>query len=73
MYFGKAEEQLVMEYLKTKDPVFYEEKIHPLLGKIAYGVCKGKDFKPRPYFTSRSVIEGCRSHLWVTLLFNYDP
>ena len=73
MYFGKAEEQLVSEYLKTKDPAFYEENIHPLLGKIAYGVCKGKGFKPRPYFTSRSVIEGCRSHLWETLLFNYDP
>ena len=73
MYFGKHEEQLVAEYLKTRDPVFYEEKIHPLLGKIAYGVCLGKGFNPRAYFTSRSVIEGCRSHMWETLLFKYDP
>ena len=73
MYFGKREEQLVIEYLKTRDPVFYKEKIHPLLGKIAYGVCLSKGFNPRAYFTSRSVIEGCRSHMWETLLFNYDP
>ena len=72
-YFSQREEDLVKEYLATQDEEFYKKNIHLLLVKIANGVVRGKDFQPRRYFRSQAIITSCVSHLWETLVNNYDP
>ena len=72
-YFSQREEGLVKEYLATQDKEFYKKNIHSLLVKIANGVVRGKDFQPRRYFRSQAIISSCVSHLWETLVNNYDP
>ena len=72
-YFAQREERLVKEYLATQDEEFYKKNIHSLLVKIADGVVRGKDFQPRRYFRSQAIITSCVSHLWETLINNYDP
>ena len=72
-YFAQREEDIVKEYLTTQDEEFYKNNIHLLLMKIANGVVRGKDFQPRRYFRSQAIITSCVSHLWETLINNYEP
>jgi hypothetical protein len=71
-YYGLQEEKVVVEFLKTNDQTLFHEKVYPLLCKIAYGVCAGKRFKPVSLYRSRTVIDGCVSHLWECLRYKYD-
>lgn len=71
-YYGPEQEEIVARYLKTDDQLLFQYEVYPLLRKIAYGVCGGKRFKPVSLFRSRSVIDGCVSHLWECLRYKYD-
>lgn len=73
LYFGPHEEELVQEYIRTRDEKLYNASIHPLLKSITYGVRGKYNFQPKAYFTSPSVINGCMSLLWEKLLTTYDP
>ena len=73
IYFGPHEEELVKEYIKTRDEKLYNASIHPLLKSITYGVRDKYNFQPKAYYTSPSVINGCISLLWEKLLTTYDP
>ena len=72
-YFDKEQEKIVQQYLQSGDELVFQYEVYPLLKKIAYGVCKGKRFKPATLFQSDSVINGCVSHLWECLRYKYDP
>ncbi len=71
-YYGPEQEKVVAKYLETNDQLLFECEVYPLLRKIAYGVCGGKQFKPVSLFRSRQVIDGCVSHLWECLRHKYD-
>lgn len=73
IYWGPPQEKIVAEYLQTNDEKLFKEKVYPLLRKIAYGVCGGKQFKPVTLYRSRTVIDRCISHLWECLKYKYDP
>ena len=72
-YFGKKEEALVRQYIKTKDERLYENHIDPLLSSICYGVRSRYNFQPKAYYTSPSTINGCKSLMWEKLITNFDP
>jgi len=72
-YFGKREEGLIREYIKTRDEKLYEEVVDPLLTKIAYGVRSRYNFQPARYYRSNSVIGGCKILMWEKLITNFDP
>ncbi len=71
-YYGPEQEKIVAAYLKTNDQSLFRYEVYPLLRKIAYGVCGGKQFKPVALFRSRQIIDGCVSHLWECLRYKYD-
>ena len=71
-YYGPEQEKMVAKYLKTDNQVLFQYEVYPLLRKIAYGVCGGKQFKPVSLYRSRQVIDGCVSHLWECLRHKYD-
>ena len=72
IYYGAHEEKLVQEYLDTHNAQLFEEEIYPLLQAVAYGVCGGKQFNPVSFYRSRTIIDGCVSHLWECLRYKYD-
>ena len=72
MYFGKEQEELIREYIKNKDEMLYAKHIDPLLDGIAYGVRARYKFTPAAYYTSPSVINGCKTLLWEKLITNFD-
>jgi len=72
-YFGKEEEALVREYIKTRNEKIYEDTIDPLLTKIAYGVRSRYNFQPARYYRSASVINSCKTLMWEKLITNFDP
>jgi len=72
IYYGPEAERLVSKYLRTNNERLFQEKIYPLLRKIAYGVCAGKRFEPVSLYRSPAIIDGCVSHLWECLRYNYD-
>jgi len=71
-YFTDREELLVRQYLRTRDEKFYTEHIDPLLLKVAHGIKKKYNFKPKSIFNCDSVVYGCRSLLWEKLTTNFD-
>jgi hypothetical protein len=72
-YFGPQEEELVKEYIDTRNEKLYNASIHPLLRSIAYGVRDRYNFRPKRYYTSPGVINGCISLLWEKLTTTWDP
>jgi len=73
MYFGPEQEELIKEYVKTRDDGLYKAHIHPLLKSIAYGVRAAHNYSPKAYYTSDGVINGCISLQWEKLITNWDP
>lgn len=71
-YFGPKQEKIALEYLKTGDEFLFQDEVYPLLKKIAYGVCKGKRFRPAHFYQSRAIIDGCVSHLWECMKYKCD-
>jgi hypothetical protein len=72
VYFGEEQEELIRQYIETRDERLYEKSIDPLLNNIAYGVRSRRNFQPASYYTSPSVINGCKSLMWEKLISNFD-
>ena len=72
-YFGDNEENLVKKYIATRNSKLYEDHVHSLLKKIAYGVRRKYHFQPKVYFESASVISDCVSLMWEKLVTTYNP
>jgi len=73
MYFGVEQEKQVKQYLHNRDSQFYQDHIHKLLRKIAYGMSGKMNMKPKTLYQSPAVRDSCTSHLWEQLLLNYNP
>ena len=72
-YFGKEQEKIVKQYLKTRDSNLYTKEIHHLLVKIAYGVRASYNFQPVYLYGSPPVISGCITLMWEKLISNFNP
>ena len=73
MYFGPQQEILVKQYLHNRDQQFYQDHIHNLLRKIAYGMSGKMKMKPASLYQSSAVKDSCTAHLWEKLVLNYNP
>lgn len=73
MYFGPEEETIIRQYIETRDESLYRASVRPLLRNIAYGVRRGKKYRPRAYFEAPGVIHACEALMWEKLLTNFDP
>tara|TARA_R100001163_G_C5046782_1_gene184005 strand:+ start:302 stop:1009 length:708 start_codon:yes stop_codon:yes gene_type:complete len=73
LYFGVEQEKQVKQYLTSLDEDIYQNHIHELLRRIAYGMSHKMKMRPASLYRSKQVKDGCVSHLWEQLVSNYNP